>query len=256
MVCTYVEGDVIMDLCLTRAELLKVDDVFKQSLLPWWEDISFYVENANKDFTFNYLPAVVIQAFDYLGLEKDIGLSMANLFKIIYFANTIHILVKDEEEGQVYNKGLQYSILLGDYVFGVFLKFMLENKVDNLLNIFADMMSVVSEGLIIEYKLDGDLVQTIEKTRAPFYATAFIIAAKLSGMVEKTTEFYGEIGYNLGMAIELKNRKSSRVNEYLCKSEELIMNFNKYYDGGKRTLQNLVNGMANNDFPASTAVAG
>lgn len=209
-----------------QGDLLAVDSLFKKSLFPWWDDISIYIDNMDADFTFNMLPAMVIAAYRNLGLNKELNLAMANLFKTIYFANRIHVLIKDDEEGQLQNQELQFTILIGDYIFGRILKLLLEAKADRLLKIFSAMMCEMNEGLVVQYKLDGDLQQTLAMTRASLYSSAFITAAQMAGLEENKIVIYGEIGRNLGMALEIKYNYGQDNRGYLYEAERLLEQFN------------------------------
>lgn len=201
-------------------EMQEIEELFKQGLLPWFEDLSPYINKLDSDLTFKYFPVLVIKSYKSLGLDHDLSMAMANLFKTIYFANRVHVLVKDDTEGQKHNKELQFTILIGDYIFGRILKLLVEAGADRLLDLFADMISEMNQGLIIEYKLNGDLQQVLEKTRASMYRTVFLTAAKLKALDEVLVERYGNLGFNLGMSLEMMQREKPEAVFYLQKSSE------------------------------------
>jgi hypothetical protein len=53
-----------------KAELLEVDEMFKRSLLPWWDEISVYNYYMEEDFTWQVLPAVVLHVYKHFGLNR------------------------------------------------------------------------------------------------------------------------------------------------------------------------------------------
>jgi geranylgeranyl pyrophosphate synthase len=216
-----------MEFIFTRemqADLMEVDNSFEKSLLPWWEDISVYVPKAQEELSFQVLPALVINAYGYLGLERELAIQMANIFKTIYFASKIHVLIGDDQEGQPHNQDLQFSILIGDYIFGRVLKLLLETHTDQLLHMFGSMICQINEGLIVKYKLEASLEEVLVQTRAPFYHYAFLSAAKMAGMAPIHAEIYGQIGQNVGMALELLFIEGEKSQEcvYLDRAEQLL----------------------------------
>lgn len=195
-----------MNFAFTReleVEIFDMEKMFKQSLQPWWGDISFLLARLQGDLSFQLMPSVAVLAYRFLDMDRRITVSMANIFKTIYFASKIHIMIKDSEEGQPQNQELQFTILIGDYIFGRVLKLLLEARADQLLDEFARMISQINEGLVIKYKLDASLQEVLFKSSIPLYATAFASAAKLKGLAPEGIKIYEQIGLNLGMALEL-----------------------------------------------------
>jgi hypothetical protein len=208
----------------TKAALLDVDDLFKSSLSPWWDEIDIYVRKMDGDLSFQLLPAMVISAYGFLGLENKLSIQMANLYKTIDFANKIHVMVKDEEEGQEHNQELQFTILIGDYIFGKVFSLLLETRADKLLDSFAAMICEINEGLIVEYKLGGKLQEVLARTRAPLYKNAFRSAAQLAELAPEITGMYGDLGHNLGMALELMyvHGQKQDAGDYIIKAQILL----------------------------------
>jgi len=223
--------DILMDFIFTgemKADLQEVDNIFRKSLLPWWDEISVYMPGANEDPGFKLLPAMVINAYKYLGIDKNLAIQMANLFKIIHFASKIHVLIKDDEEGQKHNQELQFTILIGDYIFGKVLRLLLETHADRLLDMFATMICDLNEGLIVEYKLNAGLSEVLARTRGPLYHKAFLSAAHMAGWAEDSVEIYGDLGYNLCMALELIYiyAQNATGKEYLDKAQKISEQMN------------------------------
>lgn len=195
-----------MNMGMTRElqeDLLAVNQVFKNGIQPWWNDVLGYHERVEKETTFVILPALTLAVFDYMGHKRGVGRAIASIVKLFYFSNRIAETVKDDEEGQVQDRGLQFSILIGDYILGSILKLLVENQVDSLLKLFSDMMADVNRGLVEKYKLNPGRQEMIVKSRIPIYRTAFRAAARL-GMVDgQEEERLERMGFHAGMAVEL-----------------------------------------------------
>lgn len=226
-----------------RTELIDVDKVFKENLLPWWDDVYNYIKMLNEDFTWNQLPPLVYIVYRYLGLDRSISISMTNIFKTLYLANSIHFLVKDDKEGQKYDQDLQFAILIGDYMFGRMLKLLVEAGADKLVGLFAVMMAEINEGRVMERKLQADNKEVLQKTRGSMYATAFETAGQLSGMKGILLENCRQLGLNLGMSIELMNCDISReeVLLYIHEAERNYKILNQYQRMVNSNLEAVIN---------------
>lgn len=187
----------------TQTELATVNEVFIDTLKPWWDELEGYIPPMAEEMSYRAIPALVINAYHYLGLSRELGIKMANMFRTIYFATRIHEMIGDDEEGQEHTQELQFTILIGDYIFGRVLKLLLETNTEQLLDMFAAMICQINEGLIVKYKSVRSLEEIITVTRAPFYCYAFRSAAQLKGFEAEDAEAYGKLGHNLGMALEL-----------------------------------------------------
>lgn len=211
-----------------RAELIEVDQVFKEKLLPCWGEINRYIKILEDDPTWHQLPPLIYMAYKSLGLDRKISVSMTNIFKTIYLANSIHSLIKDDEEGQKHDQELQFSILIGDYIFGRMLKLLVEAGADNLVGHFAIMMAEINEGQIMKWKLGVGQREVLRKTHGSIYATAFETAGCLSGMSDIFLGNYRQLGLNLGMAMELINcnilRQEALVHIHQAKGNYKVLN--------------------------------
>ncbi len=224
-----------------KADLLQVNSIFKENLAPWWDEIKVFVHKLDEDESFQLIPAMVIYAYRQLGLERKLSLQMANLFKTLYFASKIHVLIKDDEEGQEQNQEMQFAILIGDYIFGKVLSLLLELRVDRLLDMFAAMICEINEGLILQYKLNGGLIEVLSRTKAPLYSNTFRSAAQLAGLSDERVIIYDEIGYNLGMGVELMLVCEQKEDQsYLDRAEQLIKKFQENMNLSESSLQELV----------------
>ncbi|HHW61207.1 MAG TPA: hypothetical protein GX404_04810, partial [Syntrophomonadaceae bacterium] len=66
-------------------DLWSVDRMFQYGLGSWWDELITYINEMEGDPTFNVLPAATIIAYRNLGLEKELSVAMANIFKTLYF---------------------------------------------------------------------------------------------------------------------------------------------------------------------------
>lgn len=206
------------------SELVDVEGLFKNSILPWWQEIQPYMESIKSDHTWKTLPSIVFTIYRSAGLNRDFCISMANIFKILYLSVFIHEAIKDDQEGQEYNQDMQFSILIGDYMFGRMLALLIEVEADMLLPAFAEMICEINEGMVKRYKLGSSQDAFVENTRVPFYKTAFLTAAHCAGKNIEEQEFYKKAGYKLGMAIEFLKEEVFREESlsYLVESEKLL----------------------------------
>lgn len=225
------------------AELFELGKHFKKSLLPWWDDIYVYLDRINNDFTWNTMPALVLSVYKYLGINKELTIAMTNIFKTIFFTNSIHAIVQDDEEGQKYDQDLQFNILIGDYVFGRVLKLLFEAKAVHFLEDFADMICSINEGMVMEHKLHAGYEQILLKTRAPLYELAFYTAAELADLEEEQQELFGTMGLKLGMGIELLAYSSCRDEAlaYIHEGQRLFIHLNQQKNPRHTVLEKAIN---------------
>lgn len=221
-----------MNLIFTRdlkTELADLEQVFKHSLLPWWDNIDNYVNRLKNDLTWTILPPVVMSIYKYTGHNRQLSIAMSNIFRNCYLAHRIHALIKDDEEGQQHDQELQFNILIGDYLFGYVLKALVDTRADSQVNDFSKMIADVNQGMLVKHKLNGSCAEVTEKTRAPFYATAFLTAAQLAGYDSEICRSYHQMGFHFGMSVEmgqdpaLKQQAQFHVHE--C--EKLFLKINK-----------------------------
>ncbi|MGS0764133.1 hypothetical protein [Syntrophomonas curvata] len=221
-----------MNLIFTRdlkAELADLEQVFKHSLLPWWDNIDNYVNRLKNDFTWTILPPVVMSIYKYTGHNRQLSIAMSNIFRNCYLAHRIHALVKDDEEGQQHDQELQFSILIGDYLFGYVLKALVDTRADSQVDDFTQMIAEVNQGMLVKHKLNGSCEEVAEKTRAPFYATAFLTAAQLAGYDRETCKVYHNMGFHFGMSVELGQDPSlkQQAQFHVHECEKLFIKLNQ-----------------------------
>lgn len=184
-------------------EIKEIDAMYQESLQVWWDELSFLRERLQDDKSLQLMPAVVVLAYKYLDSDHRLSIDMAGLFKTLYFANLIHNQIEDEEEGQLNHQPMQFTILIGDYIFGRILKLLLDVGAFQVLDNLALMICRINEGLVMRYKLAADKLEIIKRGNAVIYETAFLTAARLKMLDQEAIELYGQLGFNIGMAMEL-----------------------------------------------------
>jgi geranylgeranyl pyrophosphate synthase len=185
-----------------KYDLEEVNRLVRNRLSPWWEDIQNHVCQAAAEPTWEQLPAAVLAIYRYLGQQRGSSLRMAALFKMTHLASVIHESVRDDEDGQIYDRDMQFSILIGDYIYGSILKLLVEIGADSLLDVFSDTIGQINEGLVMKYKLDSAPEEILARTRASLYQAAFTSAARLRGLSPEATTWYTKLGFHMGMALE------------------------------------------------------
>ncbi len=213
-----VERDITQD-------LKEVDRMVRVRLSPWWKRIQSHVAQAAAEPTWEHLPAAVLAIYRYLGQQPGYSLNMAAVFKMTHLASVIHESVGDDEEGQAYNQDMQFSILIGDYIFGSILKMLVEMDADHLLEVFADTIGQMNEGLVMKYRMNSAPEQVVARTRASLYQAAFTTAARLRGVSNDAIIWYAKFGFHVGMALEghaPSNLETENAMKHCQKSQELF----------------------------------
>jgi hypothetical protein len=206
-------------------EMKELDVLFHKSIEPWGQDMEIYLEWIEEDHTYRTLPSIVFSIYRGLGLNEEFSLSMDNIYKILYLSVFIHESIHDDEEGQEYNQEMQFSILIGDYMFGRIMALLLEIEADMLLPFFADLICEINEGMVRRYKLGSSRSEYIASSRASLYKSAFLTAACCAGKDMEEQISCQEAGHKLGIAIEFLNQEELRgaALPYLEASISLLM---------------------------------
>ena len=238
------------------SNLLEMDKLFKTTIEPWWEATNLYYQQLEQDITWKTLPGVVIAAYEYLGCDGK-SLMFANIFRTAYFANYIHSFVKDAEEGQEHNRDMQFCILIGDFLFGRLLKLLVDADNKKIMMPFARMICAMNEGRVMKYKMHTSVEQAMAKTNASLYATIFLSAAINSNKDDTYGQICQQLGFNLGMAIELINRQETRQQafRYLSVARELFRQLEQEHDGKNSLLGNIISRISINLADVEEAAA-
>lgn len=204
-----------------RHQLSDVERTFKAGMLKSWPEIKTYVNRLEGDTTWDHLALMTLVFYDHLQVDNRLSTVMAYIFKNLYLAQSIHCSVKNDEEGQEYNRDLQFAILIGDYTFGYIMQILLDNKAEQVLSSLASMICTISEGLVRKYHQTWNTIKEVEQIKAPLYATAFKTAAQLSGTGMESA--YYRLGHDIGMAVELLHLGvNNRVDQLVHSSFEIL----------------------------------
>ncbi|MGI5912045.1 MAG: hypothetical protein ACOX6E_05635 [Syntrophomonadaceae bacterium] len=225
-----------------KAEMNDLERLFNNSFSPWWDHVNSHINKLKNDITWNVLPLAVMSVYKYAGHNRQMSIAMSNVFRNCYLAHSIHASVRDDDEGQQYDQELHYNILIGDYVSGYILKNLVELNQESIVGEFAIMISKINQGMLIKHKLCGDYCEVIRTTRAPFYETAFLTAARLAGHDIKVCNLYNQMGFNLGMSIELGQSQEfrDRAQTYFHECETLFHKINRKNNNPNSNLEKAI----------------
>lgn len=230
----YRGGQVLSNFNFSRElqkEIYLVEYTLKESLSSWQEEIDRFAQFLEADDLWRGIPEFVILAYEYFGMDRDLSIKIAAIFKMAYLVNFIHETIQDDEEGQEYNQKLQFTILIGDYLLGKTMSLILEAGGAGVVDSFAEMMAEVNEGLIIKHKIDYKSDEVVRKTKASYYGTTLITAARLAGINnESELNIINSLGINIGIAMYLIYTKEShdKISPYVNKVNELFTKVNQH----------------------------
>lgn len=212
-----------------KNEMVGVNLLMNKSLHPWREQILPYLGGLDKDPHWHMIPAITALVHRSLGIGYHRTVYISTILRMAYLANHIHDRVRDDEEGQVHDKNLQFTILIGDYLFGVLLSLLSEIDSHYLVPSLAGMMAEVNEGHVIR-KVNGGgraNLEVLAREKASFYKNAFLTAAVTARLSEREKNIYQEVGHNIGMAlaIEAEGLTYPAVAPYLEKVKSLWVSF-------------------------------
>ncbi len=221
-----------MDAILTDDNIVDLAEVYKEfqeGLQPWWDELCCFIPLPGGDSGFEILPVMVLNAYNWLGVAKLRTIKMASLFRTINFANLIHLKIQDVDEGQKHDQMLQFTILIGDYIFGRVLKLLLDTQAENMLDQFAAMIETINEGFVLKYHSKADIESYLSRTRGPLYYNAFSSAARMQGWDSDLVAVYGNLGRNLGLALEMRYdyNEPDRGYWYLQQAQSMYVQLNR-----------------------------
>ena len=228
-----------------RTELEEVDRMLRCSLLPWWERIQVFIRKSSQETTWKSLPAAVVAVYRYLGIDREESMAMATIFKMVFLANSIHEVIKDDEEGQIYDQNMQFTILIGDYFFGRILKMLVDVRADEHLDLLANTICQMNEGAVMYYKMDVPYDQVLSKTRASLYEAAFLTAARTAAVPSEYQESYRVLGLHMGMALEMMENDNLKLEcqAHIKTSEDIFRGMNQRYNLKNSTLEKMIREM-------------
>ncbi|MGE5398668.1 MAG: hypothetical protein ACM3MK_14175 [Chitinophagales bacterium] len=215
----------ILSLAPEVTEIKEVYDFLSENLKPWTKDLDEHARTASQDVHWVTLPWLALLINRYFGNQRIHELYLSTIFSLLYFSDHIHGKVLDDQEGQSCNQTLQFSILLGDLIFGKAIQLLLKMDEFELLPYMTSLIAHANEGHVISRKTGADDLDTIGLEKALYYKTLFLTASIIGGCSGRELKLYEDIGYSLGMVITLQDRgMSAKSLPYLEKAEALLAN--------------------------------
>lgn len=206
-----------------KSELNVAEELYQATVAPWFDYIDASLFNFQKDKTYQRMSTLLLVVYELVNLNKEKALQLGNLFKLVYLSHDLHLKIQDSEEGQKHDKNLQLFVLVGDYVFGKTLQLLMEAEAEKMLPYFMHMLCVMNEGMVLEHKLSAEIEEVYKKTRGALYSTIFFSAAQMADYDNTKTEVFNDLGYNLGMGMELAVLQRNEARRYINKSCALLV---------------------------------
>lgn len=147
------------------------------------------------------LPALVLAVSNTAGPIMKPMITLGALFQCLYLANRIQGLAAKES-----GKDQQFSVIMGDYIFGQAIYLMSDEKIHPYLNDFVSVIKSINEGTVLRWRLRQkradlkDYKLLISKERASLTALASRMSAEISGINPEHAPKLERLGYNLGFA--------------------------------------------------------
>lgn len=197
-------------------------------------------------------PAVFLAVNSLKGQSGYLTINLALIFQYVFLANRIHRLVTDED---VPEDVRQYSVLVGDFVFGQTFSRLCQEGIFKYTRDFIKAIETMNEGVLLRWRLKNknialkDYKLILGKERAYLTALAGRLGAQVSGIEESLVPKIEEFGYLLGMAWAAWEESLGvpLVQEYLMKVKTLISDLKDYLP--VRPLQELYEFFIENTSP-------
>jgi len=219
-------------------------------------------------------PIILLLSSECAGKIDDNTLAAACAIEFLHTESVIHDDIIDNEtlrrqKDPFYIKyGYNTSVLTGDFVLGLILN--IASRINNprVTKNLATTAMMMSEGEIIEGKLEtsedvtfNDYIKVIEYKTAIAFETASRLGAIISGGTEKEIEALADYGKNIGIAYQIRDdlhdwqnedklfnlliKKSSDPRDVFNSMEEL---FKKYSDQALAAIRKIKDSQAKNNL--------
>ena len=219
-------------------------------------------------------PIILLLSSECTGKIDDNTLAAACAIEFLHTESVIHDDIIDNEtlrrqKDPFYIKyGYNTSVLTGDFVLGLILN--IASRINNprVTKNLATTAMMMSEGEIIEGKLEtsedvtfNDYIKVIEYKTAIAFETATRLGAIISGGTEKEIEALADYGKNIGIAYQIRDdlhdwqnedklfnlliKKSSDPRDVFNSMEEL---FKKYSDQALAAIRKIKDSQAKNNL--------
>ena len=219
-------------------------------------------------------PIILLLSSECAGKIDDNTLAAACAIEFLHTESVIHDDIIDNEtlrrqKDPFYIKyGYNTSVLTGDFVLGLILN--IASRINNprVTKNLATTAMMMSEGEIIEGKLEtsedvtfNDYIKVIEYKTAIAFETASRLGAIISGGTEKEIEALADFGKNIGIAYQIRDdlhdwqnedklfnlliKKSSDPRDIFNSMEELLK---KYSDQALAAIRKIKDSQAKNNL--------
>jgi len=219
-------------------------------------------------------PIILLLSSECTGKIDDNTLAAACAIEFLHTESVIHDDIIDNEtlrrqKDPFYIKyGYNTSVLTGDFVLGLILNIASRINYPRVTKNLATTAMMMSEGEIIEGKLEtsedvtfNDYIKVIEYKTAIAFETASRLGAIISGGTEKEIEALADFGKNIGIAYQIRDdlhdwqnedklfnlliKKSSDPRDVFNSMEEL---FKKYSDQALAAIRKIKDSQAKNNL--------
>lgn len=204
-------------------ELIEADNLLRECMRPWDEQLQPHQRNLKKVIHWTALPAITVAVNRHFEGHEKTGSHLAAIFSLLFLADYIHCGVGDDDQG-VCNDGFQFSILVGDYLFGKAMGLLNRINGHGLLQQFSQLICAVNEGHVMRKLANGQAdCEILAREQASYYQYSFLTAAIAGGCGPLECKLYEETGHILGMAIALYNEGMDRTGaSYLERTRTLL----------------------------------
>ncbi len=237
-------------------ELIETNALLRECLRPWDYQLQSCQQELKNVIHWTALPAITVAVNRRFEGHDQFGSYMAAIFALIFLADYIHCSVQEDEEGLRGNEGFQFSILLGDYLFGKAVGLLNQVNGHHLLRYFAQLMCVVNEGHVMRKLLEGKFdLEILAHEKASYYKFSFLTAAIAGGSNPLECRFYEETGFNLGMAIALYDEGLDKTGLNYLEKTRVLLSSKPGKDGQINTMHHLFDELMESLKPTREVVA-
>lgn len=165
-------------------------------------------------------PALIVLVARLFGDIDARVVSLAGVVQFIHLAARIHARINEEPSGREKwaadpREGSQYPVLVGDYFYGRFFTTLCEAGIENFLQPLAEVICQINTGGILRLKRSTQPPQAtwseqqmlIGRETAALIALGCRLGAQLAGASDRQAKQAESLGYNLGMAVGLREKE-------------------------------------------------
>ncbi|MGQ9558659.1 MAG: polyprenyl synthetase family protein [Desulfurispora sp.] len=165
-------------------------------------------------------PALIVLVARLFGDIDARVVSLAGVVQFIHLAARVHARINDEPPGREKwavdpREGSQYPVLVGDYFYGRFFTTLCEAGIENYLQPLAEVICQINTGGILRLKKStqplpatwSEQQMLIGRETAALIALGCRLGAQLAGASDRQAQQAESLGYNLGMAVGLREKK-------------------------------------------------